>query len=141
MRVASEESMSDRFRLDTIGQIHIGVDDCERAVAFYRDVLGMRFLFDVPAQSMAFFDCGGIRLYLGKVESAEIRSNPLIYYRVADIHEAHAALQARGVVFLGQPHAIHRTDTHELWLAGFRDSEGNYLHLMSEAPLNERREG
>lgn len=126
--------MNHSFGLDAIGQIHVSVDDIDRAVAFYRDVLGMRFLFDVPGQSMAFFDCGGIRLYLGKAESADFRSNALIYYRVPDIHVAHAALQERGVEFLGQPHVVHRTEDHELWLAGFRDPEGNYLHLMSEMP-------
>lgn len=125
--------MNDTFRLDAIAQIHITVDDIDRAVAFYRDVLGMQFLFDVPGQSMVFFDCGGIRLYLGKTESPEFRSNPFIYYRVADIHDACATLQARGVSFSGRPHVIHHTDSHELWLAGFRDPEGNYLHLMSEA--------
>jgi len=125
--------MNDGFRLDSIGQIHITVDDIGRAVAFYRDTLGMPLLFEVPQQSMAFFDCGGIRLYLGQAESDAFRSSPLIYYRVADIHEAHRTLTGRGVRFEGEPHVVHRTDTHELWLAAFKDSEGNYIHLMSEA--------
>lgn len=128
--------MSSNLRLDSIGQIHISVDDIDRAVTFYRDVLGMKFLFDVPGQSMAFFDCGGVRLYLGKAESDSFRSSPLIYYRVDDIHEARQALGERGVAFEGEPHVVHRTDSHELWLAAFKDPEGNWIHLMSEAPTS-----
>jgi catechol 2,3-dioxygenase-like lactoylglutathione lyase family enzyme len=124
--------MPSGFALDSIGQIHISVDDVPRAVAFYRDVLGMKLLFEVPGRPMAFFDCGGIRLYLGRPESSEFKSSPLIYYRVADIGAAHAALEARGVVFEGPPHVVHRTEDSELWMAGFKDSEGNYLTLMSE---------
>ena len=124
--------MDSQFGLEAIGQIHISVEDIGRAVEFYRDVLGMRFLFEVPGQPMAFFDCGGIRLYLGKPESPEFRSNPLIYYRVESIERAYETLQARGVEFSGPPHLVHRTEDSELWMAGFRDSEGNYLTLMSE---------
>lgn len=129
--------MNEALKLDSIGQIHISVDDIDRAVSFYRDTLGMDFLFDVPGQDMAFFDCGGIRLYLGKAADDSVRSNPLIYYRVEDIHDAHEALRNRGVEFHGEPHAVHRTDTHELWLVAFKDSEGNWVQLMSEAPLGE----
>ena len=124
--------MSAALKLDSIGQIHIGVQDIDRAVAFYRDILGMTFLFDVPGQAMAFFDCGGIRLYLGPAESDSFRSSPLIYYRVGDIQAARDALVERGVEMAGEPHVIHRTESHELWLAAFRDSEGNWVHLMSE---------
>ncbi len=95
----------------------------------------MQLLFEVPGQSMAFFDCGGIRLYLGKAESEDFRSSPLIYYNVEDIHRAHRALLDKGVVFEGEPHVVHRTGTHELWLAAFRDSEGHHVHLMSEAAI------
>lgn len=124
--------MASDLHLDSIGQIHITVDDISRATAFYRDVLGMRFLFDVPGQSMAFFDCGGIRLYLGKAESPEFRSSPLLYYRVGSIEDACKALEAKGVELMVQPHAVHKTETSTLWLAAFHDSEGNIVHLMSE---------
>lgn len=120
------------FRLEAIGQIHIGVTDIGRAVRFYRDVLGMPLLFEVPDQDMAFFDCGGIRLYLSADQSEEFPSNPLIYYRVADISEARDVLRARGVEFESEPHVVHRTPEYELWLAGFRDPEGNFIHVMSE---------
>ena len=124
--------MSETVRLDTIGQIHISVDDLPRAVAFYRDVLGMSFLFEVPGQPMAFFDCGGVRLYLGKPENESFRSNPLIYYKVPSISSTYQALVERGVEFISEPHIVHSTATLDLWMADFRDPEGNVLVLMSE---------
>ena len=127
-------TMSTDFRLDSIGQIHLSVQDLPRAVAFYRDVLGMKLLFEVPAQSMAFFDCGGIRLYLGVPENPDFRSHPIIYYQVGSIGNACAALRDRGVTFADEPHVVHRTDSHELWMAGFRDPDGHYVSLMSEVP-------
>lgn len=128
--------MTERFGLDAIGQIHISVKDVPGAVAFYRDVLGMKFLFDVPGQSMAFFDCGGIRLYLGQPESEAFRSNPLIYYRVDSIQEAYQTLQDRGISFDGEPHVVHKTESMELWMVGFKDPEKNSLVLMSEVPTS-----
>lgn len=123
-----------QLSLDSIGQIHISVEDIDRAVAFYRDVLGMKLLFRVPRQHMAFFDCGGVRLYLGKPESPEFRSNPLIYYRVDSINEAYAALQSKGVEFENAPHMVHKTEEYELWMAGFRDPDQHHVILMSEVP-------
>jgi predicted enzyme related to lactoylglutathione lyase len=127
--------MNADFKLEAIGQIHIGVKDIGRAVAFYRDILGLTLLFDVPQQKMAFFDCGGIRLYLSEDQSEEFPSNPLLYYRVADINEAYKAISSHGVSFEREPHVVHRTEQYELWMAGFRDSEGNFIHLMDEAPV------
>ena len=127
--------MSTNLHLDSIGQIHLTVEDIDRAVAFYRDVLGMTFLFQVPGQAMAFFDCGGVRLYLGKAESPEQRSSPLIYYRVDSLDEACASLESQGVALDHQPHVVHKTDSEELWMAAFKDSEGNSLLMMSEVAI------
>ncbi|MCH7565026.1 MAG: VOC family protein [Gemmatimonadetes bacterium] len=127
--------MASDFKLDAIGQIHISVEDLPAAVAFYRDVLGMTLLFEVPGQQMAFFDCGGIRLYLGKPESPDFHSSPVVYYRVGEIDAAYSALAARGVEFEGAPHIVHKTEDTELWMAGFRDPDNNYLCLMSETPI------
>jgi len=77
----------------TIGQIHVSVSDIDRSVAFYRDVLGIRFLFDVPGRSMAFFDVGGVRLYLGRPETPDFRSTPILYFSVDDVDEAYEALR------------------------------------------------
>jgi catechol 2,3-dioxygenase-like lactoylglutathione lyase family enzyme len=128
--------MSPNLALSAIGQIHISVEDIARAVAFYRDVLGLKLLFEVPGQPMAFFDCGGVRLYLGVPERPEFRSHPLLYYRVEQLEPACAALRARGVELDSEPHLVHRAQDHELWMAGFRDPEGNHLMLMSEVPTS-----
>ena len=116
--------------IESIGQISIVVKDVERARDFYRDKLGLKFLFEFPG--MAFFDCGGVRLYLARAEKPEHDRTSIVYYRVADIQSATAALEARGVTFLQKPTKIHEDARHELWLAAFQDSEGNTLELMSE---------
>jgi predicted enzyme related to lactoylglutathione lyase len=128
--------VSDSFKLEAIGQIHIGVKDIGRATAFYRDVLGMPLLFEVPEQKMAFFDCGGIRLYLSADQSDEFPSNPLIYYNVADMNEAFESISQHGVEFKREPHIVHRTETYDLWMAGFHDPKGTFIHLMNEAPVS-----
>jgi methylmalonyl-CoA/ethylmalonyl-CoA epimerase len=118
--------------IQNIGQIHIAVRDVERATAFYRDTLGLRFLFQFPG--MAFFDCGGVRLYLAKAEEPELDHTSLLYYRVPDIRAAAAELERRGVTFIEPPRLVHQDERHELWLASFHDSEGNTVSLMSEIP-------
>ncbi len=119
-------------QLQSIGQIHLTVSDIDASVAFYRDVLGLDFLFDVPGQSMAFFDCGGVRLYLGAAEGLDRPSHPVIYYRVPNIETACAALEARGVDLREPAHVVHRTESMELWLASVEDPEGNPVCLMEE---------
>jgi predicted enzyme related to lactoylglutathione lyase len=122
--------------LKSVGQIHISVKDYDRAKAFYRDVLGLEMLFEVAEQRMAFLDCGGVRLYLGVPSSPEYAANSFLYYRVDDIGAAYDRLQKAGVDFLHPPQAIHKTDDSELWMAGFRDSEGNFAQLMCETPIS-----
>jgi catechol 2,3-dioxygenase-like lactoylglutathione lyase family enzyme len=121
--------------LGTIGQIHVSCTDVARSVAFYRDALGIPLLFEVPGQPMAFFDCGGVRLYLGEPESDDFRSQPVLYFRVDDLDEAYAALTDRGVAFVDEPHMIARMPDHELWMVFFKDPDGTNLALMSERPL------
>jgi predicted enzyme related to lactoylglutathione lyase len=119
--------------LAKIGQISVNAHDLERAVAFYRDTLGMKHLFTIPR--MAFFDCGGIRLLVGLPETPELdHPGSIIYYQVDDIQGAHEALAGRGVHFENKPHLVARLASHDLWMAEFRDSENNVLALMSEVP-------
>lgn len=116
-----------------IGQISVVVHDLEKAVLFYRDTLGMKFLFQVPR--MAFFDCGGVRLMLGVPESPEFdHPSSIIYYRVDDIHRAHTTLKDRGVRFLSEPHKVAELGDNELWVAFFKDLDSNVLALMNEIP-------
>jgi methylmalonyl-CoA/ethylmalonyl-CoA epimerase len=118
-------------QISQIGQIAIIVKDTERAVRFYRDALGMRFLFQ--AGPLAFFDCGGVRLMLSPPEKAEFdHPGSIIYYRVADIDASHAELTGRGVAFIDQPHLIHKAPDHDLWMTFFTDTEGNTAGLMCE---------
>ena len=106
------------------------VDDVERAMAFYRDVLGVPFLFDYPG--LAFFDLGGVRLMLSTPEGEE-RLSPVLYFRVPDIEQSYGSLRDKGVEFVGEPHVVHRTDDYELSIAFFNDGEGNALALMHES--------
>ena len=118
--------------LSQIGQIAINVRDVRRAVAFYRDTLGMRFLFQAPG-GLAFFDCGGVRLMLGVPERAEFaHPSSILYYKVDDIAATYQALKSRNVTFIDEPHLIARMPDHELWMVFFRDSEENVLGLMEE---------
>src|SRR5260221_5451784 len=112
-------AVSEGFRVSRIGQIAMTVGDLPRAVAFYRDVLGMRFLFEAPP-AMAFFDCGGIRLMLSLPEQGGAdpgRQFGSIFYAVDDIHAAAAALEARGVVFEAAPHIVGTLPHADLLIA------------------------
>lgn len=121
------------FHLSRIGQIAVTVHDLDRAIVFYRDTLGIPWLFQVPG--LAFFDCAGVRLMLSRPEKPEFdHPASIIYYRVDDIQRAYATLSQRGVAFIDEPHCVARLPEHEVWMAFFKDSEGNTLALMSEVP-------
>ena len=108
------------------------VKDLSRAVAFYRDVLGMTFLFQAPP-ALAFFDCGGVRLMLDVPEEKEFdHPGSILYFKVDDIDAVYADLKVKGVEFRDAPHLIAKLPDHELWMAFFRDGEGNTLALMHE---------
>lgn len=116
----------------TIGQLLVPVDDFDRGITFYRDVLGLPFLFAAPPQ-MAFFMCGAVRLLVGVVPPGQTpQRGSAIYFAVKDIHAVHAALQKSGVKFSAAPHVVHRTPKSQLWLAEFTDPDGNQLALMSD---------
>lgn len=125
------DSAESGFGLGQIGQIAVPVTDVERATAFYRDRLGMRFLFQAPP-GLAFFDCDGVRLMLDQPAADRAGSASVLYYRVPDLQAAFDTLRGRGVVFETDPHLIAKLPDHELWMAFFRDPDGNLLALMSE---------
>ena len=122
------------MNLNQIGQIALHADDLDRAVAFYRDTLGMRFLFQASPPGLAFFDCGGIRLMLDAVKEKDSneRISSMLYYKVTDLNGIYETLLSRGVNFDHKPQLIAKMPDHELWMAFFRDSEGNLVGLMSE---------
>src|SRR5438067_1433807 len=91
----------------TVGQLLIPVEDLERAIAFYRDSLGLKFLFAAPPQ-MSFFQAGGVRLLVGVPEGAERHRGSMVYFNVGDIKAVHETLVGRGVSFVAPPHVVHR---------------------------------
>ena len=114
-----------------LGQVAINAHDVARATAFYRDVLGLRFLF--AAGQLAFFDCGGVRLMLDKAEDPEFdHPSSILYFSVPDIQAAHQRLVDAGVAIVGEPHVIAKMADHDLWMSFFRDAEGNVMALMCE---------
>ncbi len=123
---------SSNFGLNQIGQIAIPVSDLDRAMAFYRDVLEMRLLFQAPP-GLAFFDCGGIRLMLDvPAKEQQDQYASIIYYKVDDLPSAVETLKARGVLFEQEPELVARMPDHELWMAFLKDPDGNMLGLMWE---------
>lgn len=120
------------FGLSRIGQIALTVTDVDRAIAFYRDTLGMKLLFQVP--NLGFFDCAGVRLMLSGAEKPTGPSNSVLYFKVPDLETAFQTLQQRGAAFDRDPHLVARLSDHDLWMAFFRDPDGNLLALMREVP-------
>ena len=118
-------------RITGVGQIAVRVTDLAKGVRFYRDVLELPLLLEIP--NAAFFDCGGVRLMLATPEEKEVdHPASIVYYRVGDIPEAHRTLVGRGVEFVREPHLIAKMPDHDLWMAFLRDPVGNVLALMSE---------
>lgn len=121
------------FNLNRIGQIALTVRDVDRAEAFYQQTLGLRKLYRFG--DLTFFDCAGVRLLLEKAHDPDAagRGSP-IYFACNDIALAVRDLKQRGVMFESVPHCVARMDDHDLWMAFFRDPDGNTLALMHEAP-------
>lgn len=118
--------------LTQIGQIAITVRDLASSREFYQNSLGLQFLFQTG--SMLFFQCGSIRLLIGTSKAAATTSSAgtILYFRVEDIHGMHARLGKNGVKFLQPPHIAARMPDHDLWMAFFKDLDGNAFGLMSE---------
>lgn len=123
------------MKIEKIGQIAIPVSDVDRAIAFYRDVLGLQFLFRA-GENLAFFDCGGVRILLDKPEDAGFASHSsVVYFSVAEIRASFDELTQRGAEAIREPHLIARVGDREVWMAFFRDPHRNVLALMSEVPV------
>ena len=113
-------------------QVALTVSDVARSVDFYRDAVGLKFLFSA-GPNLAFLDIGGVRLMLSAPEG-EFKPglSSVLYYKVADIESAFAEMSARGVSFVDTPHFIAPMPDHDLWLCAFRDPDGNHMALMCE---------
>ena len=119
------------FGLGQLGQVLVPVTDVERATAFYRDQLGVPFLFADPGS--AFFEADGVRLYLAAPDQPGFEGRATLSFRVHDVHEAVASLEGRGVVLGEGPHVVHRDGAMTLWMAFAKDPDGNNVGLMCEA--------
>ena len=116
----------------TLGQVALTVRDVERSTKFYRDAIGLRFLFSA-GPTLAFLDIGGVRLMLSGPEGDFTPgSSTVLYLKVADIESEHAAMRARGVDFVDEPHLIASLPDHDLWMTFLRDPDGHTLALMCE---------
>jgi methylmalonyl-CoA/ethylmalonyl-CoA epimerase len=126
------ENSTQAVHLDQIAQVALTVTNLAEAKAFYQDVLGMQFLFE--AGTMVFFQCGPVRLLIGMPEPDKPFSpgSTVVYFRIAEIEPACAALKSQGVAFIQEPHLVARMKSHDLWLAFLKDPAGNPIGLMSE---------
>ena len=118
--------------LSDIGQIALTVSDAAKATGFYRDVLGLKFLFSA-GPNLAFLAAGAVRIMLTTPQGhGEEGKNSILYFKVADIAAAHAAVVARGAVNERAPQLMAKMPDHELWMAFVRDPDGNLVGLMEE---------
>jgi predicted enzyme related to lactoylglutathione lyase len=117
--------------LGALGQIALTVNDVQAAAEFYREAVGLRQI-PIPAPTLAFFDCGGLRLMLSAPEKQFVPGGSALYFKVDDIDQSYATLRDRGVKFEDAPHLIARMPDHELWMTFFFDPSGNGLALMAE---------
>src|SRR5690242_18825758 len=102
-----------RLGISRIGQIAINVHDLDRATAFYRDTLGLPFLFS--AGNLTFFDCGGVRLMLSRPARPDLdHPGPISYFVGPDIKAAHRQLLNQGVKFEGEPQLIAKMPDRDL---------------------------
>jgi len=120
------------FGLSAIAQVALTVHDIPRAAAFYRDTLGVPFLFEAPG--MVFFQAGDVRLMLGLPEKKTGEHSSIVYFKVDDMTTAYRALSGRGVAFTHEPRIVHRGQKTDVWLAHFQDPDKNELALMCETP-------
>ena len=124
--------MNTGYKLSAIGQIAVTVSDVSAALSFYRDALGLQFLFDA-GPNLAFLDAGGVRLMLSTPQGAgSVGHNSILYFKVANIVATHDALVARGAASERTPQLAAKLPDHELWTGFLRDPDGNLVGLMEE---------
>ena len=124
--------MNTEHKLSDIRQIAITVSDVGTALLFYRDVLGLTFLFSaVP--TLAFLVAGSVRIMLSTPQGAgTVGHNSILYFTTTDIAATHAAIVERGAKNERTPQLAAKMPDHELWTGFVRDPDGNLIGLMEE---------
>ncbi|TYS86153.1 VOC family protein [Rossellomorea aquimaris] len=124
----------DTAMIKNVGQIGIPVKDIKRALNFYKDKLGLSLLFNTD--SMAFFECDGLRLMLTLPEKEEFaHSSSVIYFQVNNIKDTYERLVGKEVPFIDEPHVVTKMGQTETWMVFFKDTEDNTHALMSEVQI------
>ena len=115
-----------------IGQIAITVSDVSQALVFYRDVLGLEFLFS-PAPTLAFLRAGSVRIMLSTPQGAgAVGANSVLYFKVNEIENVFASIVERGAQLERPPQLAAQMPDHALWIGFVRDPDGNLVGLMAE---------
>ncbi|UPW83283.1 VOC family protein [Lysinibacillus sp. Ag94] len=121
-------------RIQSVGQIGIPVKELDRAIYFYKEKLGLSLLFNTD--SMAFFECNGLRLLLTLPEKDEfIYSSSIIYFQVENLSMTYEDLVNKNVTFIDEPHVVAKMGQTETWMVFFKDTEDNTHAFMSEVQV------
>ncbi|MBL4659206.1 MAG: VOC family protein [Alcanivoracaceae bacterium] len=129
--------MSTNTGIEAVGQIAVAITDIKKSVIFYKEVLGLELLFEVPS-GLAIFNCGGVRLMLTTLQGSENdHHTSVIYYKVSDIQESAKVLKNNGAVFIQEPQLVAKMVDHDLWIGFLRDPDENLVGIMAELPLSE----
>jgi catechol 2,3-dioxygenase-like lactoylglutathione lyase family enzyme len=119
-------------KISGIGQIAITVSDVEKALSFYRDILGLPFLFR-PNADLAFLSAGDVRVMLSTSHGAgRVGANSILYFKTSNVEATHAEIISSGATNEHSPQLAAKLPDHELWLAFVRDPDGNLVGLMEE---------
>lgn len=124
--------------ITALGQIAITVEHVDKSLAFYRDILGLQFLFS-PSEHLAFLQCGPTRIMLSTPQGAgEVGKNSIVYFNVSSIEEYFKQVVSKGASPEREPQLAAKMHDHDLWIGFLKDPDGNLVGIMEEKPLKEK---
>jgi predicted enzyme related to lactoylglutathione lyase len=119
------------LNITRLAQISYPVSDVERAVEFFETKLGLRLALR-PHPNMAFFDAGGVSIFVEHAE--DVSGASILYLACTDVAASTAELERRGVEIVSPPHRITEQPTYDLWMSFFKEPDGRLMALSMEAP-------
>jgi catechol 2,3-dioxygenase-like lactoylglutathione lyase family enzyme len=124
--MGQEAFMAKTVQLSRIAAIMLGVRDLPRAVAFYKDKLGLKVI--MQESELALMQCGSVILGLSTrhANAAPLAEAVEVSFGVDNLRATHKALGEEGVAFLNDPRAVTSTD----WAVHFKDVDGHLLSLF-----------